>query len=156
MTGWAWQGANASHCTLRGWANCRSTLLFRGILRRIGHWAGCCGQMEAETGLTNGFPSRLSGPQGLKPAFLLAGSGTAKAVPFPKPFMRPALNGTAEEVAEKVDSLRPAPKGASDSDELTVSLKRYPDTRPKSDTLIRGRSFSVRCEAVPYPKRFMR
>jgi hypothetical protein len=51
-------------------------------------------------------------------------------------------DGMAEEAAEKVDSLRPAPKGASDADELTVSLKRYPDTRP---------SFSASCEAVPYP-----
>jgi len=28
-----------------------------------------------------------SGPQGLKPAFLAALSGTAEAVPFPKPFL---------------------------------------------------------------------
>jgi hypothetical protein len=54
-----------------------------------------------------------------------------------------AMSGTASQAAEKVDSLRPAPKGASDSDELTVSLKRYPDTRP---------SFSARCEAVAYPR----
>jgi hypothetical protein len=30
-------------------------------------------------------------PQGLKPAFLMALIGTAEAVPFPKPFMRPVL-----------------------------------------------------------------
>src|ERR1019366_9149420 len=33
----------------------------------------------------NGSPSRLSGPQGLKPAFLSALNGTAEAVPYPKP-----------------------------------------------------------------------
>ncbi len=43
------------------------------------------------TGLINGFPIGLSVPQGLKPAFLLALDGTAKAVPYPKPFMRPVL-----------------------------------------------------------------
>src|SRR5271166_6041943 len=31
------------------------------------------------------------GPQGLKPAFLSALGGTAEAVPYPKPFMRPVL-----------------------------------------------------------------
>src|SRR5579862_1265762 len=31
--------------------------------------------------------SKLRDPQGLKPAFLLAASGTAEAVPFPKPFV---------------------------------------------------------------------
>src|ERR1019366_5710729 len=35
-------------------------------------------------GLIDGFQSKRRGPQGLKPAFLLAGSGTAEAVPFPK------------------------------------------------------------------------
>jgi len=50
-----------------------------------------CVVADIRTGLINGFPSRVSGPQGLKPAFLLAGSGTAKAVPFPKPFMRPVV-----------------------------------------------------------------
>ncbi len=33
------------------------------------------------------------------------------------------------QLAEKVDSRCPAPKGASDSEELAVSLKRYPDTK---------------------------
>ena len=65
----------------------------------------------------------MRGPSGLKP----------KAVVTP--------DGTAKEAAEKVDSLRPAPKGASDSYEVTVSLKRYPDTRL---------SFFAGCEAVPY------
>jgi len=35
------------------------------------------------------------------------------------------------QLAEKVDSRCPAPKGASDSEELAVSLKRYPDTKPE-------------------------
>jgi len=35
------------------------------------------------TGFINGSPSRLPGPQELKPAFLLALNGTAKAVPYP-------------------------------------------------------------------------
>jgi hypothetical protein len=30
-------------------------------------------------------------PQGLKPAFLAVVSGTAEAVPYPEPFMRPVL-----------------------------------------------------------------
>jgi hypothetical protein len=36
--------------------------------------------------------SVMSGPQGLKPAFLAAPSGTAEAAPYPKPFMRPVLD----------------------------------------------------------------
>jgi hypothetical protein len=39
-----------------------------------------------------------------------------------------ALNGTAEEAAEKADLRRSAPKGAIDFEGLAVSLKRYPDT----------------------------
>ena len=35
------------------------------------------------------------------------------------------------QLAEKVVSRCPAPKGASDSEELAVSLKRYPDTKPE-------------------------
>ncbi len=62
--------------------------------------------------------------QGLKPAFLQE------------------LNGTAEQAAE-LDVRRPAPKGASDIDELTVSLKRYPDTKP---------NFPAACEGVPHPR----
>jgi hypothetical protein len=38
------------------------------------------------TGFTNALLGRELGPQGLKPAFLLGSSGTAEAVPFPKPF----------------------------------------------------------------------
>ncbi len=69
-------------------------------------------------------PGRRERPQGLKPAFLLG------------------LGGTAEQAAEKVAVRRPAPKGASDFEELTVSLKRYPDT---------NLSFSAGSEAVPFP-----
>jgi hypothetical protein len=58
----------------------------------------------------NSFRVGRRGPQGLKPAFLLA------------------LNGTAEEAAEKADLRRSAPKGAIDFEGLAVSLKRYPDT----------------------------
>ena len=64
-------------------------------------------------------------PQGLKPAFFQG------------------RNGTAEQAAGRVDSAASAPKGASDFARLTVSLKRYPDTKP---------SFSAGCEAVPFPK----
>jgi hypothetical protein len=39
--------------------------------------------------------------------------------------------GTPEQAAEKVDIRCPTPKGASDFEELTVSLKRYPDTKPE-------------------------
>jgi hypothetical protein len=42
-----------------------------------------------------------------------------------------ALSGTAEQAAEKVGTRCPAPKGASDFEGLTVSLKRYPDTKPE-------------------------
>jgi hypothetical protein len=38
---------------------------------------------------------------------------------------------TTEEAAEKVNLAAAAPKGASDFRELTVSLKRYPDTKPE-------------------------
>src|ERR1035437_3450108 len=53
--------------------------------------AAAAPRAQTRTGLINGSQSRLSGPQGLKPSFFLAGSGTAEAVPFPKPFMRPVL-----------------------------------------------------------------
>jgi hypothetical protein len=36
----------------------------------------------------------MSGPQGLKPAFFVALSGMAEAVPFPKPLMRPVPDKT--------------------------------------------------------------
>ena|SRR5208337_1708979 len=52
-------------------------------------------------------------------------------------------DGMAEQAAEKAAVRRPAPKGASDFEELTVSLKRYPDT---------NLSFSAACEAMPYPR----
>src|SRR5208283_4754054 len=52
-------------------------------------------------------------------------------------------DGMAKQAAEKAAVRRPAPKGASDFEELTVSLKRYPDT---------NLSFSAACEAVPFPK----
>src|SRR5208282_4581995 len=43
------------------------------------------------TGLINTSPGKRSGPQGLKPALLSVLNGTAEAVPYPKPFMRPVL-----------------------------------------------------------------
>src|SRR5208282_1985848 len=52
-------------------------------------------------------------------------------------------DGMAEQAAEKAAVRRPAPKGASDFEELTVSLKRYPDT---------NLSFSAACEAMPYTR----
>jgi hypothetical protein len=64
-------------------------------------------------------------PQGLKPAYFSA------------------LDGTAEALAEKVDTRRSAPKEASDFEGLAPSLKRCPD---------KNLSFSASCEAVPYPK----
>jgi hypothetical protein len=39
------------------------------------------------------------------------------------------LRGVALQFAEKLRSRRAAPKGAIDSEKLTVSLKRYPDTK---------------------------
>jgi acyl-homoserine lactone acylase PvdQ len=53
-----------------------------------------------------------------------------------------ALNGTAEATG-KIDFRPAAPKGVSDFKDLTVSLKRYPDTEP---------ALSARYEVVPYPK----
>jgi hypothetical protein len=76
-------------------------------------------------GITNALQLGRRLAQGLKPAFFQA------------------VNGRAEEAAEKVAVRRPAPKGASDFEELTVSLKRYPDT---------NLSFSAACEAAPCPK----
>jgi len=46
---------------------------------------------------------------------------------------------TPEQAAEKVDLRCPAPKGASDFQELTVSLRRYRDT---------NRRFFAACEGV--------
>jgi hypothetical protein len=60
----------------------------------------------------NAFPLKRRVPQGLKPAFFQA------------------LNGTAEEAAEKVSIGRAATKGAINFEGLAVSLKRYPDTKP--------------------------
>jgi tetratricopeptide (TPR) repeat protein len=54
--------------------------------------------------------------------------------------------GTA---AEKAGIRRPAPKGASEFEELAVSLKRYPDT--KHDAPIRNASFSAASAASPSP-----
>jgi hypothetical protein len=59
----------------------------------------------------NGFQLGRHVPRGLRPAFFQA------------------LSGTAEQGAGKVDSRCPAPKGASDFEGLTVSLRRYPDTK---------------------------
>jgi len=59
------------------------------------------------------------------------------------------------EAAEEVRCRRPAPKGVSDSEELAVSLKRYPDTKPEfSDALAAGlqeAAEEVRCRR-PAPK----
>jgi hypothetical protein len=41
------------------------------------------------------------------------------------------FTSAAKPFAEKLGHLRPAPKGASDWEELMVSLKRYPDTKPE-------------------------
>jgi hypothetical protein len=49
-----------------------------------------------------------------------------------------------EEFAEKLGFRCPAPKGASDFEELTAPLKRSPDTK-QSDALIRNVSFSANC-----------
>jgi hypothetical protein len=38
----------------------------------------------------------------------------------------------AEPAAKEVEYRRPAPKGASDFEELAVSLKRCPDTKPEN------------------------
>jgi hypothetical protein len=43
----------------------------------------------------------------------------------------PQSLSAAKEAAEKVRCRWPAPKGASVSEELAVSLKRYPDTKPE-------------------------
>jgi hypothetical protein len=41
------------------------------------------------TDFKNGIAVENSKPQGLKPTSLAAPGGTAKAVPFPRPFMKP-------------------------------------------------------------------
>jgi hypothetical protein len=41
------------------------------------------------------------------------------------------LESAEQRHKKTADSLCPAPKGASDFEGLTVSLKRYPDTKPK-------------------------
>ncbi len=58
------------------------------------------------------------------------------------PYFLWALIGTAREAAEKVNLAVSAPKGASDFEGLTISLKRYPDTKP---------DFSASCDAMTFP-----
>jgi len=43
------------------------------------------------TEFTNALPPGRHVPQGLKPAFFQALGGTAEAVPYPNPFMKPVL-----------------------------------------------------------------
>jgi hypothetical protein len=43
------------------------------------------------TGFMDNSPGKQPGPQGLKPALLSVLNGTAEAVPYPKPIMRPVL-----------------------------------------------------------------
>jgi hypothetical protein len=49
------------------------------------------------------------------------------------------LSESALQIAEKVEILGAAPKGAADCEALAASLKRYPDTKP---------SFSANCLAA--------
>jgi hypothetical protein len=71
----------------------------------------------------------MSGPQWLKSAFL------------------EALSGTGEEAAEKVESATSAAKAADGDKGLIAALKRCATQKL---------NFSAACEAVPYPKPFMR
>src|SRR5208282_472352 len=57
--------------------------------RAQGQHPGGCG--KTRIGLTNISPGGRYGPQGLEPALLSVLNGTAEAVPYPKPFMRPVL-----------------------------------------------------------------
>jgi hypothetical protein len=59
-----------------------------------------------------------------------------------KPASFASSSGTAEQAAEKVVIRCPAPKGASDFEELTVSLKRYPDTNSAAARLDHRSTFS--------------
>src|SRR5208337_3298254 len=74
-----------------------------------------------------------------------ASCSVARTCPSALRILRPprVIRVEMQQAAEKLDARCPAPKGASDFEELAVSLKRYPDT---------NLSFSAACEAVPYPK----
>ncbi len=58
----------------------------------------------------------------------LGAGQTGRRSGYIKSFLICCPYGAAEQVAEKVGSLCPAPKGASDFEGRAVSLKRYPDT----------------------------
>src|SRR5271169_1939429 len=61
-----------------------------------------------------------------------------------------AARSSALETAEKVYLRCPAPKGASDFERLTVSLKRYPDTKPdcSSSLFVTRMNVDYRCERI--------
>jgi hypothetical protein len=80
--------------------------------------------------------SRLEGPQGLKPASLLAPGGTAEEA--------------AEKLFEGVRSSPQALKRKHIFDGLAARLEVVPFPFPVKVTL------SSACEAVPFPKPFMR
>jgi signal transduction histidine kinase len=103
--------------------NARDALAQGGTIRLSTRAAEFPGDVSKAV-FTDALPLEGNIPQGLKAAFFQD------------------VNGTAEQAAE-LDARRPAPKGASDIDELTVSLKRYPDTKP---------NFPAACETVPDPK----
>src|SRR5208282_305774 len=91
---------------------------------------------ETRAGFINTVQPERHLPQGLKPAFLHG------------------VNGTAEEAAEKVvpDQTVPPQRLKPDSEQSryrSAEALRHPKSSPRL-------SFSAACEAVPYPKPFMK
>jgi PAS domain S-box-containing protein len=110
--------------------NARDALAQGGTITLSTRAAEFAGDVS-KAGFEDALPREGHIPQGLKPVFLQN------------------LKGTAEQAAE----LDAAPKGASDIDELTVSLKRYPDTKPNyTKPNYTKPNFPAACEAVPHPK----
>ncbi|MFY9646887.1 MAG: HAD-IC family P-type ATPase [Terriglobales bacterium] len=65
--------------------------------------ASAMGMVEANfrTGPMNGIRGKEDGPQGLKPAFFAAGSGTTEVGPFPKPVYETSSNREMEDSQER-------------------------------------------------------
>src|SRR5271157_6481928 len=94
--------------------------------------------MHARAGLKIIEPPRSS-PQGLKPRFILARIGTAKAVPFPKPSVKPfsqliRLNGELTTACAGPPQPRAARRGRAD---LIPGQIENPESLPSAARSVR-------------------
>jgi len=97
-------------------------------------------------------------PDAFRMAAFVPGTGTAsRAVVGPCPsalrILRPprVIRVEVQQAAEKVGARCPAPKGASDFEGLSVSLKRYPDTNLSlAAFFLEGQKFVVQKDSGPW------